>query len=74
MVKSEDGYFDEPVAARYDESYPEIADHPVTDVIRRTRAARTELDPIDVDDEGQSDYSGELIVGEDGTKIVIPLD
>ena len=31
------------------------------DVIRRTRAARTELDPIDAADEGQSDYSGELL-------------
>lgn len=44
-----------------DESYPEIDDHPITDLIRRTRAARTELAPIDVDDEGQSDYSGELV-------------
>jgi hypothetical protein len=31
------------------------------DVIRRTQAARTELDPIDRDDEGQSDYSGPLL-------------
>lgn len=44
-----------------DESYPEIMDRPITDLIRRTRAARTELAPIDVDDEGQSDYSGELV-------------
>ncbi len=44
-----------------DESYPEIADHPVTDVLRRTRAARTELDAIDTDDEGQADYSGALV-------------
>ena len=44
-----------------DESYPEIADHPVTDVLRRTRAARTELDAIDPDDEGQADYSGALV-------------
>ncbi len=44
-----------------DESYPEIADHPVVDVLRRTRAARTELDPIDTDDEGQADYSGALV-------------
>jgi hypothetical protein len=51
-----------------DESYPEIVDHPVIDVIRRTRAARTELDPIDVDDEGQSDYSGELVSDVDFTK------
>lgn len=41
-----------------DESYPEVGDHPALDVIRRTRAARTELDPISPDDEGQSDYSG----------------
>ena len=44
-----------------DESYPEVADHPVIDVLRRTRAARTELDPIDTDDEGQADYSGALV-------------
>ena len=34
---------------------------PALDVVRRTRAARTELDPIDPDDEGQSDYSGALV-------------
>jgi hypothetical protein len=44
-----------------DESYPEVEDHPVLDVVRRTRAARTDLDPIDPDDEGQPDYSGELL-------------
>jgi len=44
-----------------DESYPEVDDHPALDVIRRTRAARTELDPIDADDEGQGDYAGELL-------------
>jgi hypothetical protein len=44
-----------------DESYPEVEDHPALDVVRRTRAARTELDAIDPDDEGQSDYSGELL-------------
>ena len=45
-----------------DESYPEVA-RPSRrwTCCRRTRAARTELDPIDVDDEGQSDYSGELL-------------
>ena len=43
------------------ESYPEVDDHPALDVIRRTRAARTELDPIDADDEGQGDYAGELL-------------
>jgi hypothetical protein len=44
-----------------DESYPEVYDHPALDVVRRTRAARTELDPIDTSDEGQSDYSGALV-------------
>lgn len=31
------------------------------EVIRRTRAAQTELNPIDPNDEGQSEYSGELM-------------
>jgi hypothetical protein len=44
-----------------DESYPPVEGHPVLDVIRRTRAARTELDAIDPSDEGQSDYSGALV-------------
>lgn len=44
-----------------DESYPEVEGHPALDVIRRTRAARTELDPIDPSDEGQADYSGALL-------------
>jgi hypothetical protein len=44
-----------------DDSYPEVEGHPVLDVIRRTRAARTELDPIDPDDEGESHYSGALL-------------
>ncbi|KUI18692.1 hypothetical protein AU192_18750 [Mycobacterium lehmannii] len=44
-----------------DESYPEVDDHPVLDVMRRTRAARTEFEPINRDDEGQSDYSGPLV-------------
>jgi hypothetical protein len=44
-----------------DDSYPEVEDHPAMDVIRRTRAAATELDPIDPSEAGQSDYSGELV-------------
>jgi len=44
-----------------DESYPEVEDHPALDVIRRTRAATTELDPIDPGDDGQGDYSGDLV-------------
>jgi hypothetical protein len=44
-----------------DESYPEVDDHPALDVIRRTRAAATELAPIDAGEQGQSDYSGDLV-------------
>jgi hypothetical protein len=44
-----------------DESFPEVQGHPVLDVVRRTRAARTELDPIDPDCEGKADYSGALV-------------
>jgi len=44
-----------------DESYPEVEDHPVLETMRRTRAAQTELDPIDESDEGRSDYSGPLL-------------
>jgi hypothetical protein len=44
-----------------DESYPEVPDTPVLDVIRRTRAAQTVLDPIDSSQPGQADYSGPLV-------------
>jgi hypothetical protein len=44
-----------------DESYPPVEGHPVLEVIGRTRAARTELDPIDRSDVGQADYSGALV-------------
>jgi hypothetical protein len=44
-----------------DEKYPEVEDHPALDVVGRTRAAGTELDPIDSSDEGQSEYSGALV-------------
>jgi hypothetical protein len=44
-----------------DESYPSVGDSPALDVIRRTHAARTDLEPIDRDGEGQSDYSGALV-------------
>src|SRR4029077_20644306 len=44
-----------------DDSYPEVEDHPAMDVIRRTQAARTQLDAIDPGDEGQADYSGALL-------------
>jgi hypothetical protein len=44
-----------------DESHAEVDDHPALDVIRRTSAAATELAPIDTEDEGRSDYSGDLV-------------
>jgi hypothetical protein len=44
-----------------DESYPEVDDIPALDVIRRTRAAQVELDPIDTTGDGQADYSGPLV-------------
>lgn len=44
-----------------DDSHPEVADHPVLEVIAGTHAARTELDPIDPADAGSSDYSGNLL-------------
>ena len=44
-----------------DDSHPEVEDHPVLEVVGRSRAARTELDPIDPSDEGESDYSGALL-------------
>jgi hypothetical protein len=44
-----------------DESHPEVEDHPVLEVIARSHAARTDLDPIDPADEGSSDYAGELL-------------
>ena len=44
-----------------DDSYPPVDDHPALDVIRRTRAATIDLDPIDRDDTGWADYSGDLL-------------
>ena len=44
-----------------DDSYPPVSGIPALDVIRQTRAANVELDPIDPDDEGESDYSGPLL-------------
>ncbi|MGV9799921.1 hypothetical protein ACWDTP_17925 [Mycobacterium sp. NPDC003449] len=44
-----------------DESYPEVDDIPALEVIGRTRAAQTDLDPIDAAQDGQSDYSGPLL-------------
>jgi hypothetical protein len=44
-----------------DESYPPVSGIPALDIVNQTRAATTELDPIDADDEGQADYSGPLV-------------
>ncbi|OJZ65751.1 hypothetical protein BRW65_27810 [Mycobacterium paraffinicum] len=44
-----------------DESYPEAQSIPALDIVRQTRAATWELDPIDRDDEGKADYSGPLL-------------
>jgi hypothetical protein len=44
-----------------DESYPPVSGIPALDIVRQTRAATAELDPIDTDDEGQADYSGPLV-------------
>ena len=44
-----------------DESYPEAQSIPAMDIVRQTRAATWELDPIDRSDEGQADYSGPLL-------------
>ena len=44
-----------------DESYPEAESIPAVDIVRQTRAATWELDPIDRAGEGQSDYAGALL-------------
>ncbi|MGZ4511560.1 MAG: hypothetical protein ACXVX4_09490 [Mycobacterium sp.] len=44
-----------------DESYPEAQSIPALDIVRQTRAATWELDPIDRSDEGNADYSGPLL-------------
>ncbi|MGD1256946.1 hypothetical protein ACKUT9_22210 [Mycobacterium seoulense] len=44
-----------------DESHPEAQSIPALDVVRQTRAATWELDPIDRSDEGKADYSGPLL-------------
>ena len=44
-----------------DESYPQAQSIPALDIVRQTRAATWELDPIDRSEEGQADYSGPLL-------------
>jgi hypothetical protein len=44
-----------------DESYPPVSGIPALKIVGATRAATTELDGIDPDDEGEPDYSGPLL-------------
>ncbi len=44
-----------------DESYPEAKAIPAVQIVRETRAAKWELDPIDRSELGQADYSGALV-------------
>ncbi|WP_242460647.1 hypothetical protein [Mycobacterium paragordonae] len=44
-----------------DDSHPEVGFIPALETIGRTRAATTELDPIDDTEPGQADYSGPLV-------------
>ncbi|EFG76736.1 hypothetical protein HMPREF0591_3369 [Mycobacterium parascrofulaceum ATCC BAA-614] len=44
-----------------DESHPEAQSIPALDIVRQTRAAAWELDPIDRSEEGKADYSGPLL-------------
>ena len=48
-----------------DESYPEVPFIPAMDIVGATRAHHTELEPIDPNDEGMADYSGELLADVD---------
>ena len=48
-----------------DESYPDVPFIPAMDVVAASRAHTCELDPIDPDDEGASDYSGDLLADVD---------
>jgi hypothetical protein len=44
-----------------DESYPAAVGIPAVNMVRQTRAATWELDPVDRSEEGQADYSGALV-------------
>ncbi|HEU4363552.1 MAG TPA: hypothetical protein VFR27_18885 [Mycobacterium sp.] len=48
-------------SVRIDPSYPPVEEIPALAVIRQTKAATWELDPIDPNDEGLADYSGPLL-------------
>jgi hypothetical protein len=44
-----------------DESYPEVPFIPAMDIVAASHAHSCELDPIDPNDEGMADYSGDLL-------------
>ena len=44
-----------------DESYPDVPFIPAMDIVAQSHAHHTELDPIDTNDEGAADYSGDLL-------------
>jgi hypothetical protein len=44
-----------------DESHPKAESIPAVQIVRETRAATWELEPIDRSEEGQADYSGALV-------------
>jgi hypothetical protein len=44
-----------------DESYPEAKSIPAVQIVRETHAATWELDPIELSESGQADYSGALV-------------
>ncbi|MDX1871027.1 hypothetical protein SBI67_02755 [Mycolicibacterium sp. 120266] len=48
-----------------DESHPEVPFIPEIDLVAATHAHACELDPIDPDDEGNADYSGDLLADVD---------
>lgn len=48
-----------------DESYPDVPFIPAMDLVAATHAHACELDPIDPNDEGMADYSGELLADVD---------
>ena len=44
-----------------DESYPDVPFIPAMDIVAKSHAYHTELDPIDPNDVGEADYSGDLL-------------
>lgn len=46
---------------KIDESYPDVFESPDCTVLRSSRAALTELDPIDPYEDGRAEYSGDVL-------------